>query len=262
MKTMRLALTLMFLLAASSLALADSNPPDGGVGVKGGGLSTGITSNSTPITFSNCAGATDSSVVYDCGLFGTGTQAVFAGINETGLPWTYATLQFTVSSPLLESDTVNCFGSPIFNANNCGFTLQAGFSGTVAITFTQKGGIGIGCFDPNPNDGNPWNNLCSQNNNAAYENGSGIIDSGVLQAGATKCPPPAPGFTNVCGPNEFVIGLGITNSDGTGGTFPSDLLQDMSTMTLTVPEPSSLLLLALGLLASLSVGLLRTKVTA
>jgi hypothetical protein len=246
-------------LLCTGIAHADTlTPPDGIVGVKGGSGSEQITTLEFPLTFLPCVGATGS-VLADCNLFGTGTNApqeIFAGINDTGTPWDSLDVELTLPT-WTAGNVLNCDGGTFFSINNCAQLSSELAPGsttpqTVTIDFSQGSGNGIGCFD-NINSNSIAQNAnweCGVNSFVNYNWGhpKGLYDN----PWASSC-----GNTpdEVCGGSDFVIALGY---GGSTTTFPTLPIGDVAAATgATIPEPSSLLQLLTGLAGLLGLRFLR-----
>jgi hypothetical protein len=257
---------LLIFMAASSLALADSTPPDGKVSVAGGGISYPLTSFTTSIPTSAITTCPSTGTLpTDCTLFGTQTpQYVLGLINETGYASSILDITLNFSSFSEGEQVVNCDGGSVFQYNNCGTGLPLSSGGTVAIDFSQGDGTGIGCYDTSTEANTAANAACEANNAAAAASGSAYQTVIPFPGNSplSPCPTtPAPGVigagaTAVCGPAEFVIGFGTD-----GDLFPADATITGVTVTI-VPEPSSLLLLLAGLIMILPLTRLRNTVTA
>lgn len=243
MKSLRWMLTLAVLLAWSAASFADSTPPDGGAGVKGGSDPTAITGPVQTISFSPC-----NTTPTPAGCPSTSSMdAVFAGENETGYAWSTVELILNFSSPTTSADDyLSCTGDGLFTAfgGACNEDIPLGTT-SLTLYFFQGTGSGISCTDGNYSTSNPnlLNDLnCLNNSNAAQATGGVPYEyytDGACPAGIN------PGA--VCGPSTFLITL----------TSWTDL--PLSGVLIT-PEPSTFQLLGVGaLLAALALGIKKAR---
>jgi hypothetical protein len=186
-----------------SAGVAFANIIDPSAGVAGGGRSTEIFSTNFSFDLTPCTGPATPS---ECAAF-TNPQAVFAGENDSGVPWAHLTLTLDFLA-LGSAQSFSCFGGTFFTLNNCPQTIPKGAT-SVTFTFFKGSGTGIGCWDAltglgsdpaNPADDSADLN-CLINNASAFETG-GFFDD-------TKDKICADDAKEVCGPSHFVIGVGF-----------------------------------------------------
>jgi len=250
-----IAVMLLWVAAASA-----QTPPDGSANLKGGGKSTAITGQGQSFSFSTCAGAMDPDVIADCAAAGNSPQAVFGGINETGDAWSSLSVVLNlVQNPSDPDLFVSCTGGSIFTvfAGGCNEALSPTQT-TVTLIFEQGTGTGIGCY----NGSDPTQ---AATNAACQTNGFNTLQNNILghttnpytnpsDVGDASCPGLALG--EVCGPNEFLISLGGTNSEGTSTNWNS---VPLSGTIYYNPEPPTFLLVGGAMLAMLFLGFKKTR---
>jgi PEP-CTERM motif len=218
MKMRWVLLTLMF---ACLGAMTQAQVPDGGIGIKNSLNSQLITSLTGPLTFIDCPGTT-TEIKNDCKLFGTETQAVFAGQNGTSKAFSTLDLVLLGYDPATDP-TLNCFGNGVFSI--CTITPGSDCAShptncSLDVNFSQGTGTGIGCT--------PGLNGCPSGDGDGDE-GEGDDES--------SC-----GAHDACA--HFAVGLGgsatlnfNTPLKLTGGSFAAD-----------TPEPQTLLLVGIAIL--------------
>jgi hypothetical protein len=257
MRSAKWVFATIVILSCAALAHADSLPPDGIIGVKGGSGSEQIDSLSFAFTFVPCAGASGD-VLADCNDVGTGANApqeIFAGINDTGMPWDSLTIDLTLPTWNSTADTLGCGVGGFFSS--CAIVGAQPITSlspqTVTVDFTQGTGTGIGCYDTEDlnAEGIDGTLECGVNSLVNYNFGSptGLYDNPFVSS--------CDSTDEVCGGSDFVIGIGYG-----GDTFPAAMLPSVGGAGVDgapVPasEPSSLLLLFAGLAALLSLRFLR-----
>jgi hypothetical protein len=242
----RFAAVLSLLVFSAMLGYAQ-DPPDGSVGLTNGHRSTPITSTDQTFTFTSCTGG---NAPAECALFGAGVQEIFAGINESGVAFSSLSIVLDFPTPINASldPSINCFGGSIFSINNCPIALTNGAT-SVTVSFAQGTGSGIGCYD---STGAAYDTACLLNSIATQQSN--------LQNGTSNpydnpvdgnCPPSqVPG--EVCGSNDFVIGIGFGAGDQftdipTGGELIAN------------PEPATIVLFGVALLTMLIFGLKKVQ---
>ncbi len=259
-----------------------------------------------PCTYNSMGVSTDS----DCNVFaGQEVQEYFAGYDQFGVPMNsyQVTLDFGPGNPA--GTTVGCSPQnigPGFTVANClvgtGVPVPTG-GGPVVLTFGESfTGIGVTCVDSStgsdaPNDGGAANAACLnysvnainqdiKTGGAAglpfvyYYPPAGItgMTPTVQTSGPCTIPPsnppplggiPASPFL-VCGPNSFVLGIGIScispggpNCSGSGeGTFDPASLPTIAFVqadpSLGLPEPPTLLLVGAAMFG-MSILLMKKK---
>jgi len=224
------ALVAMVLLISVGSALADHIPLDPRAGVAGGGLSTPITTTTFTFVLQLC-GLPGSPPECTTGPF-TNPQAVFSGVNLTGIPWDQIMITLNLPNPLATAQAFTCSGGALFSITDCPAILPAG---TTSVTFTlSKGtGTGIGCYTgTNPESDfqcliNSINALNPPSNQPFYQPDS-------------ESAPCAENPLQVCGPAHFVIGVGFDNDVWPEGSIPTG-------GTAVVPEPGTLALVLASL---------------
>jgi hypothetical protein len=142
---MKMRWVLLTLVFASFGAMTQAQVPDGGIGIRQSLNSQRITSLSGSFTFVPCPGAPGSETRTDCNLFGTSTQAIFAGQNETSTAWHTLDLVFLGYDPAADP-TLNCFGNSLFS--NCTITPGSDCAAhptncSLNVDFSQGTGTGI-----------------------------------------------------------------------------------------------------------------------
>jgi hypothetical protein len=236
-------------LLLASYAACTFAQTDGNVGIKSGGHSSGITSLSSGLTFTPCAGAAaGSDTALDCSLFG-GAQEIFAGINDTGYAWNSLTISLTGYNPTTDP-IVNCSGGSDFGGCSIAVTGT-----TLTITFTQDGGTGVSC--------NILVNNCVGNSvNAALNdlNGNPLLPYDSFPPFCS-----APGA--VCGSDEFVVGIGYGSTNGVSNAFNTPLSIDAAlgangaAPPPIVPEPQTFVMVGAGVLGMLALALKKGLLT-
>jgi hypothetical protein len=195
-----------------SAGVAFANIIDPSAGVAGGGRSTEIFSTNFSFIFTPCTGPATPS---ECAAF-TNPQAVFAGENDSGVPWAHLTL--TLDFPALSSpQSFSCFGGTFFTLNNCPQTIPDGAT-SVTFTFFKGSGTGIGCWDALGSDPtNPADDSADVNCliNSITTKGTGVFDN----PSDTSCPNNP---NEVCGPSHFVIGVGFNQDSWPEGSIPTN----------------------------------------
>jgi hypothetical protein len=158
---MKMRWVLLTLVFAALGAMTKAQVPDGGIGIRLSLNSQAIHSLSGTFTFVPCPGAPGSETRTDCNLFGTSTQAIFAGQNETSKVWHTLDLVFLGYDPAADP-TLNCFGNTLFS--NC--TISPGsdcaahpMNCSLNVDFSQ--GTGTGILRPCPED----DEECNSNRN-------------------------------------------------------------------------------------------------
>jgi hypothetical protein len=238
---MKMRWLLIVLMCAFLGAMAQAQVPDGGISIKGSLNSQAITSLSGPLTFSPCAGAIDPETVTDCAAFGTSTQAIFAGQNETSKAWNALDLVFMGYDPATDP-ILNCFGNGVFG--NCSIApgpdcTATSTSCSLDVDFTQGAGTGVGCT--------PFVNGCIMGSAAAIANNlnpaNPILpyDWFCAPLSPFTLPTPAPGA--VCGSPHFTVGIG--GSETLNFNTPLNLV---ATYAADTPEPQTLLLVGIAIL--------------
>lgn len=273
-------LTLLASCAALSYAQAD-----GGIGGHAPARSYAATSTNFTVPGASCAGATPGSdVALDCAEFGPpgAVQEVFAFYNQTGVAFNSLTvnLQFTAANYGAPVGCPESFIAPTFTSANCETpgTVTVPSSGPtpglVTLTFTQGlNGIGISCYDPNPASG-PDAPIAGANqaclNNSANNFATDLSTLGKAQlpyidnlnptntqtAGPCTIPPNNPNGVPlndylpwlVCGQNSWVLGIGVSDMNGNGGSFVGDS-PVISAEVFANPEPPTLLLVGAAMIA-------------
>jgi len=237
MKSRSALFILMFVLLVAGSCLADSLPPDGNMGIKGGSRSTEITTTNFSFTLTNCSTNPSSD---DCqqalAAFGAFPQAAFAGDNDSGVPINRLTLTLNfspIASPLGES--FGCDGGTLFTINNCPTLLPQGTS-SVTFTLFKGDGTGIGCYDPGDEGDGDANEDCLEN-----QGGDSPLKLG-------------PNSPNDGPPSHFVIAVGF----GTG-TWPTANIPTGGAGSVGTPEPGTAILLLTGM-AALAARKRRSKV--
>ena len=246
MKTLRWLAIIAASLLCSAASFADGLPPDGNVGIKSGSNSTPITSTVQNFTFTSCTG---SGAPAECGLFGSGVQAIFAGINESGVAFSSLAVILNFPTTITTDLSITCDAAGIFQFNNCASLTTVG-KDSLTVQFLQGNGSGIGCYDTT---GAAYDTTCLTNSIAAQQ-------YNILHPGAAlpydnpvdgSCPP-GQVAGEVCGSNDFVIGIGYGqgnqwNDIPTGGTL------------LANPEPPTFLLVGGAVLSMLAFGLKKAR---
>jgi PEP-CTERM motif len=220
-EVMKMRWVLLTLVFACLGAMTQAQVPDGGIGIKHSLNSQLITSLSGPLTFIDCPGTT-TEIMNDCALFGTKTQAVFAGQNGTSTAWNTLDLVLLGYDPVTDH-TLGCFGNTLFKTctitpgSDCTLTST---SCSLNVDFLQGTGTGIGCT--------PGFNGCPS--------GDGDGDEG--EGDESSC-----GADAACA--HFTVGIGGTDALNfntrlslTGGSFAAD----------PTPEPQTLLLVGIAIL--------------
>lgn len=275
-KTMRWLAGLIVLACCGVLSYAQV--PDGGMGGHGPGGSQPMTSLSQALSPTLCTG---SPLPADCTAIDTAlgvtVQEVFAFYNQTGEPFNSMniTMAFSAADASPPPQVVGCAYNniaPVFTSGNClsGVPIPSG-GGDVTITLQEGSlGIGISCYNAgaNPDDTiTSGNQACINNSisNAAADAATGgaaglpainfLNPSNVQTSGpCTFPPPPMAGLPLspllVCGPNSYVIGVGLTapGQSGTGYGDFVDLPASADVVGDPVPEPQTLLLVGSALL--------------
>jgi len=234
MKIKLALLTSCCVLLTASSALADRIPPDGNIGVRGGGGSQEIFNADFPFTLTPC---TPPNSPKECSQFDN-PQAVFAGDNDTGnlIRVLTLTLDYTIPKGYAQQ-TLGCDGGTLFSENNC--SAQTLFSDgnphAVTFTFFQGTGTGIGCFDPNDEgDGGP--------NARCLENLRGDEDSFSLLGSRLGEPDDGCPVAD-CGPSpHFVIGVGFGGENKQWPIVPTNGGGQFNS-----PEPGTMALFVTGL---------------
>jgi len=224
-----LALVALVVVFAGS-ALADGIPLDPRAGVAGGGTSTPIFTTSFTFILQLC-GQPGSPA--ECGPSGpfNNPQAVFAGLNLSGVPWENITITLNLPNPLATAQAFSCSGGTLFLLSNCPAILPAGTT-SVTFTLTKGGGTGIGCFNTGDLAAdtqcliNSINALNPPSNDPFYQANSAtaVCAENPLQ---------------VCGPAHFVIGVGFDNDVWPEQSIPTG-------GTASVPEPGTMALVLAG----------------
>jgi hypothetical protein len=262
MNKLRWATILTVLAFCSALSFADGIPPDGNIGAKNGGKSTAITSLTGPMDFSSCT-PTDSvpvvpaDVAADCKLFlptptsplSLEPQQIFAGINETGEPWNSLAVNLMNYNPIADP-TVTCDGGAIFqhcstSTSNCN---PADTVCTLTVNFLQGTGTGVKCM--------LGVNFCGINSGINFV--TNLITGSSLPYNSTVCDTAVPGA--VCGPDEFVIGIGYgDDAEGHSNAFIQPLSLD-ATASADAPEPQTILLVGGAMISMLMLGLKKARI--
>lgn len=230
MKIRKALLALACVFAMASYCAADTIPPDGNVGVKGGSASTEITTTSFSFILTNCTLFPSSD---DCtqanAAFGAFPQGAFAGDNDSGVPIRQLNLTLNFA-PLASPESFGCDGGTLFSRNDCPTLLPAGTS-SVTFNFFQGTGTGIGCFDSTDEGDSGPNAACIRNlgGDSPLSLGSGGPED----------------ICNVdhCGPSpHFVVAVGF----GSGPWPPTSIPTD-GTGHFATPEPGTIALVLTGL---------------
>jgi hypothetical protein len=243
MKIVSRCAVVLTMLACSAVMGYAQDPPDGSVGLKDGHKSTPIVSTTQDFTFTSCAGQGAPS---ECALFGAGVQEIFAGINESAVAFSSLSIVLDFPTPINATldPSINCFGGSFFSINNCPLTLTNGQT-SATVSFLQGSGSGIGCYD---STGATYDTTCLLNSIATQQSNAKNGTSNPYDNPVDgNCPPSQlPG--EVCGSNDFVVGIGFGAGDQfsdipTGGTLIAN------------PEPSTIILFTGALLTMLIFGL-------
>jgi hypothetical protein len=254
MRSAKWVFATVVILSCAALAHADSLPPDGIIGVKGGSGSEQIDSLSFAFTFVPCAGATGD-VLADCNDVGTGANApqeIFAGVNDTGMPWDTLTIDLSLPTWNAALDTLGCGDSNFFSSCTVvgGQPITSSSPQTVTVDFSQGTGTGIGCYDTEDFNAEGINGTleCAANSlindNLGFGPPTGLYDNPFVSS--------CDSTDEVCGGSDFVIGIGYGDDPFLPGTLPSDGAAGVNGAPVPSPEPSSLPLLFAGLAAILS----------
>jgi hypothetical protein len=257
MNRLRWLLVLGILLVCTSAAFADGTaPPDGSVGVKNTNNSIPIFTTSTvTINFAACPGAGA-----DCTLFGTGTQFVFGGRNESGQAWNELTVTLDLTAGDDAGNTLGCATSSVFTVvgGQCGQVIGETQT-TATAEFFQGTGTGIGCYGDNfAADVSCFLNSINTASMNQMNGTSNPYDAGPEaynpETQTCQLPSGAPAGA-VCGSNDFAIGLGFaTNPENPNGQH---WVSDITTGSISAnsPEPSTFFLAGGAMLAMLLFGL-------
>ncbi len=245
-RSVRILLVGALIFLCAGLVLADSVPTDPSAGAGGGGLSTEIFFPAFTFNLELCGRLTSPP---ECtsppGPF-TNPQAVFAGDNDSGVPWDSLTL--TLNFPALASEQIlSCFGGTLFSSSDCPKNLPAESN---SVTFKLFGvgpgmGTGIGCFDPKDNDPNDPNGDFQANLNCILNtpNLSDNFSDECLENGdddEEDCAPTAP--------SHFVIAVGFNNpGTTTRNPWPPGSIPTGGSGAANVPEPGTMALVLTGM---------------
>lgn len=264
MKLMRWAAAVFLLAGLSSFAYAQV--PDGGVGVKHSLNSLPITTLSGGLTFTPCSPTpSEPDLATDCSTYGA--QAVFAGVNETGVGWSNLSITYSGWNQSMDP-SVNCDGSTFFqhctivDATDCATSTVCSFT----ANFTQGNGSGVGCYNFSLSSNDPTNAACLTNsgNTAAsnivhttsdpYYNPLATYTAGIGCTYGPTLPAYPPGA--ICGPSDFALTIG-----GTGINFNAPLSNDV-TYAAATPEPQTLLLVGAAMLGMMFIATRKKRLLA
>jgi hypothetical protein len=246
---------------------------DGGVGNHVPAKTQIMTNPNTVLTAVNCTyNSSGVSTDPDCNAFaGQEVQEYFAGYDQFGIPMNSYQVTLTFGSGNPDGTYVGCNLPnilPAFSLANClapgGVPIPDG-GGTITLTFDEGLlGTGVTCIDSStgadaPTDGGAANQAClSYSKNAFAQDiatgGAAGLPYLALPQSSGPCVLPPLSPLAVCGPNSFVLGIGVfcipgnesCNSSGSGeGTFATESLPayaDVLADPSLVPEPPTLLL--------------------
>jgi hypothetical protein len=228
-------------LLAANCAPASTLPPDGNVGIAGGGKSQEIFNTNFNFTMINCIqNPNDPECIAATQAFGSTPQGVFAGDNDSGEP--IGTLTLTLNfSPLQSAESLNCYGGVLFLLNNCPKVMSAGATSVTFTFFKGVTGTGIGCYDfADPGDGGANPPPTPSPNGACRYYTQEVLDGRIPYGYEDICP--QIDADDVCASAHFLIAVGFGGNNWPQGSVPmGGGGQEIS------PEPGTMALILTGL---------------